>query len=166
MENECRHQGMFLKLCTCFSNNLVEFHSRDKEVLQTTRKWTETEDLKTPWWRPHQDNQNGYMEHMIWSSYKEVMAFWKYSRLQNRRVWFSRNRTESESRLSPCLVMIVWFVERAMSNHLYIYRSWPIVTSHRPNQSINRSFIFSRVRVRVNVALLLPWIPLPPLTHL
>jgi hypothetical protein len=27
---------MFFRLCTCFSDNLVEFHSRNKEVLQTT----------------------------------------------------------------------------------------------------------------------------------
>jgi hypothetical protein len=40
-----------------------------------------------------------------------------------------------------------------MSCHLYICRSRPIVTSLRLNQLINRSFIFSRVRV--NVALLL-----------
>jgi hypothetical protein len=32
-----RQQGMFFRLCTCFLDNLVEFHSRDKEVLQTTR---------------------------------------------------------------------------------------------------------------------------------
>jgi hypothetical protein len=51
-----------------------------------------------------------------------------------------------------------------MSSCLYIYRSQLIVTSLRPNQSINRYFIFSRVRV--NVALLLPQIPLPPLINL
>jgi hypothetical protein len=27
---------MFFRLCMCFSDNLVEFHSRNKEVLQTT----------------------------------------------------------------------------------------------------------------------------------
>jgi hypothetical protein len=30
------HAGMFFRLCTCFSGNYVEFHSRNKEVLQTT----------------------------------------------------------------------------------------------------------------------------------
>jgi hypothetical protein len=30
------HAGMFFRLCKCFSDNLVEFHSRNKEVLQTT----------------------------------------------------------------------------------------------------------------------------------
>jgi hypothetical protein len=51
-----------------------------------------------------------------------------------------------------------------MSSCLYICRSQLIVTSLRLNQSINRYFIFSRVRV--NVALLLPQIPLPPLINL
>jgi hypothetical protein len=32
------HASMFFKLCTCFSDNLIEFHSRNKEVLQTTRR--------------------------------------------------------------------------------------------------------------------------------
>jgi hypothetical protein len=27
------HVGMFFRLCTCFSNNLIELHSRNKEVL-------------------------------------------------------------------------------------------------------------------------------------
>jgi hypothetical protein len=40
------HTGMFFRLCTCFSNNLVQFHSRNKEVLQTTRIWIQTEVLK------------------------------------------------------------------------------------------------------------------------
>jgi hypothetical protein len=31
------HAGMFFRLCTCFSDNLVEFHSRNKKVLQTIR---------------------------------------------------------------------------------------------------------------------------------
>jgi hypothetical protein len=38
----------FFRLCTCFLNNLVEFYSRNKEVLQTIRRWTQTEDLKPP----------------------------------------------------------------------------------------------------------------------
>jgi hypothetical protein len=29
------HTCMFFKLCTCFLANLVEFHSRNKEVLET-----------------------------------------------------------------------------------------------------------------------------------
>jgi hypothetical protein len=156
--------GMFFWLCTCFLDNLDEFQSRNKEVLQTTRRWSQTEDLKPSGWIPHRDDQNGYMEHMIWSLDEEVMAFSKCSRVQNWRVWFSRIRSDSMSRFSPYLVRILQFVERAMSIQLYICRSWPIVTSLWPNQSINRSFIFSRVRV--NVALLLPWIPFLPLTHL
>jgi hypothetical protein len=47
-------------------------------------------------------------------------------------------------------------------SRLYICRSRSIVTWLRPNQSIKCSFIF--LRVRVNVALLLPRIPLAPLT--
>jgi hypothetical protein len=78
------------RLCMCFSNNLVEFHWRNKEVLQTTRRWTPTKDLKLPWWIPHRGNQTGYMEHMILSSDEEVMSFWKYLRLQNRRFWFGK----------------------------------------------------------------------------
>jgi hypothetical protein len=42
------HAGMLFRLCTCFSNNLVEFHSRNKELLQNTRIWTQTEDFKPP----------------------------------------------------------------------------------------------------------------------
>jgi hypothetical protein len=51
------HVDMFLRLCTCFSDNLVEFHSRNKKMLQTTRRWTQTEDLKPPWWSPCPDDQ-------------------------------------------------------------------------------------------------------------
>jgi hypothetical protein len=75
------HAGMFFRLCTCFSGNLVEFHSRTKEVIQTSRIWTQTEDLKPPWWIPHRDDQYWYMECMIWSSDEEVMVIWKCSRL-------------------------------------------------------------------------------------
>jgi hypothetical protein len=32
------HVCMFFRLCTNFSDNLVEFHSRNKEVLQTIRR--------------------------------------------------------------------------------------------------------------------------------
>jgi hypothetical protein len=32
------HACMFFRLCTCFSDNLVEFHSRNKEVLKMTRR--------------------------------------------------------------------------------------------------------------------------------
>jgi hypothetical protein len=32
------HVVMFLRLCTCFLDNLVKFHSRNKEVLQTIRR--------------------------------------------------------------------------------------------------------------------------------
>jgi hypothetical protein len=43
--NECQiyifhkldHTDMFFRLCICFSDNLVEFHSRNKEVPQMTR---------------------------------------------------------------------------------------------------------------------------------
>jgi hypothetical protein len=31
------HTCMFFRLCTCFSDNLVQFHSRNKEVLQAIR---------------------------------------------------------------------------------------------------------------------------------
>jgi hypothetical protein len=31
------HADMFFRLCTCFSGNLVEFHLRNKKVLQTIR---------------------------------------------------------------------------------------------------------------------------------
>jgi hypothetical protein len=31
------HAGMFFRLCTCFLDNLVDFQSRNKEVLQTIR---------------------------------------------------------------------------------------------------------------------------------
>jgi hypothetical protein len=162
---------MFFRLCTYFSGNLVEFHSRNKEVLQTTRIWTQTKDLKPPWWSPHRDDQSGYMEHMIWSSTRMSWYFenasvckTRGSGLESRRVQFSRIRPESESRFSPYLVSILWFMKMAMSSHLYICRSRPIVTSIRPNQSINNFFMF--LSVRVNVALLLPWIHLLPLTHL
>jgi hypothetical protein len=97
------HIGMFFKFCTSFSDNLVEFYSRNKEVLETTRRWSRTEFLKHPWWNPCWDNQNGYMECMIWSSDKEAMAFWKCSScktggssLGNRRVRFSQIRPESK----------------------------------------------------------------------
>jgi hypothetical protein len=30
------HTCMFFRLCTCFLDNLVEFHSRNKEVLEMT----------------------------------------------------------------------------------------------------------------------------------
>jgi hypothetical protein len=73
------HACMFFRLCTCFSDNLVEFHSRNKEVLKMTRRWTQTEDLKHLWWSPYQDDQNGYMECMIWSTDGEVMMVWKCS---------------------------------------------------------------------------------------
>jgi hypothetical protein len=53
-------------------------------------------------------------------------------------------------------------MKKAMSSRLYIYRSQPIVTYVRLNQSIILLFF----RVRVNVALLLPQISLPPLIHL
>jgi hypothetical protein len=36
--HKLNHASMFCKLCTCFSDNLVEFHSRNKEVLQITRE--------------------------------------------------------------------------------------------------------------------------------
>jgi hypothetical protein len=39
------HTSMIFKLCTCFSDNLVEFHSKNKEVLEMTRRWCQTEDL-------------------------------------------------------------------------------------------------------------------------
>jgi hypothetical protein len=77
------HTNMFLRLCMYFSNNLDEFHSRNKEVVQKTRIWLQTEDLKPPWWSSHWDHQNGYMEHIVWSSDEEVMTFWRYSRLKN-----------------------------------------------------------------------------------
>jgi hypothetical protein len=32
------YAGMISRLCTCFLDNLIEFHSRNKEVLQTTRR--------------------------------------------------------------------------------------------------------------------------------
>jgi hypothetical protein len=32
------YNGIFFKLCTCFLNNLVEFHLRNKEVLPTIRR--------------------------------------------------------------------------------------------------------------------------------
>jgi hypothetical protein len=90
------HKGMFFRLCMCFSDNLLKFHSRTKEVLQTTIIWTQTEDFNPPWWRPRRDDQNGYMKHMIWSSDEEVMTFWKCLRLPNRRIQFSRIRPKSE----------------------------------------------------------------------
>jgi hypothetical protein len=71
------------------------------------------------------------------------------SGLGNRRVQFSWIRLEFELRFSTYLVMILRFMERDMTSHLYIYRSRPIVSSLRPNQSINCSFIFSRDRVNV-----------------
>jgi hypothetical protein len=85
------HAGMLFRLCTCFSDNLVEFHTRNKEVLQTIRIGTQTEDFMPPWWSPRRDDQNGYMEHMIWSSNEEVMSFLKCSRLQNRRFRFGKS---------------------------------------------------------------------------
>jgi hypothetical protein len=117
------HASMFFRLCMCFSENLVEFHSRNKEVLQTTIRWTQTKDLKLSWWSPHRDDQNGYMKHMIWSLDEEVMSFWKCSRLQNRRFRFSRIRLRYESKLSVYLVRILWFMENAMSSRLYKCRS-------------------------------------------
>jgi hypothetical protein len=58
----CRH---VFRLCTCFSDNLVEFHSRNNEVLQMIKIWTKTEYLKHSWWSPHRDDQNGSMQCMI-----------------------------------------------------------------------------------------------------
>jgi hypothetical protein len=84
--------------------------------------------------------------------------------LTNRRVRFLQFRPESESRFSPYLIRIIRFIERVVSSRLYICRSQTIITSFLQIQSINRSFIF--FRVRVNVAHLLPQIPLPPVTHL
>jgi hypothetical protein len=36
----------FFRLCTCFLDNLLEFHSRNKDILQTTIRGTQ--DLKPP----------------------------------------------------------------------------------------------------------------------
>jgi hypothetical protein len=87
------HADVFFRLCTCFSGNLVELHLRNKEVLQTTRIWTQIEVLKPPWWSPRRYDQNWYMEHMIWSSDEEIMAFWKCFSQQNRR--FQLGKPES-----------------------------------------------------------------------
>jgi hypothetical protein len=85
------HTCMFFRLCTCFLDNLVEFHSRNKEVLEMTIRWTtQTKDVKYPWWSPRRDDQNEYMEHMIWSSNEEVIIVWRCSQLQNHRFWFGK----------------------------------------------------------------------------
>jgi hypothetical protein len=101
--HKCNHAGIFLRLCTCFSNNFLKFHSRNKEALQTTRIWTQTEDFKSPIWSPHRDDQNGYMERMIWRTDEEVMTFWRCSTLKtggsglgNQRVRFARIKLESK----------------------------------------------------------------------
>jgi hypothetical protein len=96
------HASMFFRLCTCFLDNLVEFHSRNKEVLQTIIMWTQTRDLKPPNWSPHRDDQNKYMEHMIWCSDEEVIIFWKFSRLQNRRFQFGKSE-------GPVFMAQTWF---------------------------------------------------------
>jgi hypothetical protein len=44
--HKLNHADIFSRLCTCFLNNLIEFHSRNNEVLQTTRRLSQTEDLK------------------------------------------------------------------------------------------------------------------------
>jgi hypothetical protein len=44
-----------------FLDNLVKFYSRHKEMIEMTRRWTQTEDFKHPWWRPRRDDQNGYI---------------------------------------------------------------------------------------------------------
>jgi hypothetical protein len=51
------------RLCTCFSDNLIEFHSRNKEVLQTTIVLTQTEDLK-----PHDEALIETIKMDIWNA--------------------------------------------------------------------------------------------------
>jgi hypothetical protein len=73
------HRVMFSRLCTYFLDNFVEFHSKNKKVFQTKRRWTQIEDFKPPWWSPRRDDQNRYMDCMIWNLDKEVMIFQKCS---------------------------------------------------------------------------------------
>jgi hypothetical protein len=120
--------------------------------------------FEAPWWSPYRDDKNGYMECMIWSSDEEVMIFWKCSGCKNRGSDFHGSDPSLSRDFHHIWSGFFNSWKGAMSSHLCICRSGSIITFLWPNQSINCSFIF--LRVRVNVALLLPQIPLPPLTHL
>jgi hypothetical protein len=132
--SQARHTDMFSMLCMFFSDNLVELHSRNKAVLETTTKWTQTKYMEPPWWNPRWDDRNEYMERMIWCSNKEIIIFWRCSRLQNRRFWFRKpkgsvftDQTQIRVKIFIVFGMILWFIERAMSARLYICRSRLIV---------------------------------------
>jgi hypothetical protein len=95
--------GHICMLCMCFLEDLDGFESRNKEVHERNRRWSQTKDLKCQWWSPLQYDQEGYMEYVIWSSDKEIMTIWRCSDtktessgISNRKVRFSRFRVESE----------------------------------------------------------------------
>jgi hypothetical protein len=72
----CRHVFQVMHV---FLRQFGWISLKKQKSASNNKKWTQTEDLKPPWWSPRRDNQNGYMERMIWSSNEEVMTFWKCS---------------------------------------------------------------------------------------
>jgi hypothetical protein len=85
------HIYMFFRLCTYFLDNLVEFHSRNKEILETARRWTQTEDLKH-----HDEALVETIKMNVWNAWFEARTrkLWQFGdvpRLQNRKAWFGKS---------------------------------------------------------------------------
>jgi hypothetical protein len=64
---------MLVRLCTCFSDNLVEFHSKNKDVLQTTKY-----ELKLKIWSLHDESLVHMIKMDIWNAWFGV---------QSRKLW-------------------------------------------------------------------------------
>jgi hypothetical protein len=73
----------------CVSQTIwLNFIQETKKFFEPTRSKTQTKDLKHPWLSSHRYDRNGYMKHMIYSSYEEVMLLQKCSHMQNLKFRF------------------------------------------------------------------------------
>jgi hypothetical protein len=123
---------IFFRLCTCFSNNLVEFHSRKKKCFKL-----QGDEFKLNFWRLHDEAFVEMIRMDIWNALfgAQTRKLWHFenasrcktggSDLRNWRIQFSQIRPEFESIFLMYLVSFLSNMEGlCLATYIYVGHDW------------------------------------------